>query len=53
MGVAKKKIGRSFFYMPQSGVEGRFENIFTRFFEIFAQCFYIMYVITSMFNLKI
>lgn len=45
MGVAKKKISRSLvFYMPQSGVEHRVENIFTRFIEIFAQCFYFMYI---------
>ena len=47
MGVAKKKISRSLFfifYMPLSGVERRFENIFARFFEIFAQCFYIICV---------
>ena len=45
MGVAKKKIGRSLvFYMPQSGVERRVENIFARFIEIFALCFYFMCV---------
>ena len=43
MGVTKKKISRSLvFYMPQSGVECRAENIFTRFIEIFVQCFYVM-----------
>ena len=45
MGVAKKKISRSLvFYMPQSSVEGRFENKVADFFEIFAQCFYFMYI---------
>lgn len=45
MGVAKKElVAPLFFYMPQSGVEHRVENIFARFIEIFAQCFYVMYI---------
>jgi hypothetical protein len=41
MGVVEKKISRFLvFYMPQSGVEHRVENIFARFIEIFAQCVY-------------
>ena len=52
MGVAKKELVAPFFvfYMPQSGIERRVENIFTRFIEISAQCFYVICVITSMFN---
>lgn len=53
MGLAKLLFSQSLiFYMPQSGVEHRVENIFARFIEIFAQCFYFICVITSMFNLK-
>lgn len=45
MGVAKKElVAPLFFYMPQSGVERRFENIFARFIEISAQCVYFMYI---------
>jgi hypothetical protein len=46
MGVAKKELVAPFFvfYMPQSGVEHRVENIFARFIEISAQCFYFMYI---------
>ena len=45
MGEVKKKISRFLvFYMPQSGVEHRVENIFARFIEIFVQLTYIIYV---------
>lgn len=46
MGVAKKKISRSFFifYTRQNSLKRRVENIFARFIEIFARCFYFMYI---------
>jgi hypothetical protein len=40
----------AFFNMPQNGIEGRFENFYAVFIEIFLKCFYILYLIIESTN---